>query len=330
MRSFFILIEFKGVIIIITTDSKHSLVIEMEGNKFPSDEKSYMRDEQQPQPQLPFKIRKMPIMAGEFLFSSVESSERYRKYDYKKTELHPDGIGIPLFHFKHHNFKKWDRSVEKYILQDVRDPPPEPPYRIKKQDGNLVLYKVEHCKIYLRSCGNWDIEYTRSFRHIKKYDLISFPWTREGFIGSVNGFDLPWRTINSHEWGDHELLANYDDISQLINGGLSSFSEKEDEEHIDGPLLPQGLYRRNIRDPKVTNRYHSLFFLEKTDSLDLGIRHVSPVTEFLSLHGMLLHYAVVGIIAAEEARKANQRAQATNMAVGSNMFMMGAIAGANC
>ncbi|CAR28356.1 ZYRO0F02134p [Zygosaccharomyces rouxii] len=266
-------------------------------------------------------IRTMPIIVPAnfsspvFLFSSVDSCAIYQQKDYKKCVLNSEGIGIPLFETRFRNFNKGFVSVDKYVLLNVKDPPPKAPYRIKKQDGNLILYKVEYCKAYLcdhKNYSAWEVAFSAPLSHVGKYDFIQDMGTRPEFFGTADGFDLSWKAFGSIAWGGRELFANYDDIHRLITYDSLPDSEPRDDNCKGKPLSPQGIYSRNWKSSKLKDSCSMLSFLEPGDASGLGIRSVPPVTEFLSIHGILLHFHIVSLIQEEE-----RRARAARNAAGS-------------
>lgn len=267
-----------------------------------------------PQMQLPMRqnanVRAMPIVSTNsssslFLFSSLDSCAIYQHQHYKNRELNPEGMGIPLFHIRSPSFRKESLLVEKYVLLDAKDPPPEAPYKIKKQDGNLILYKVEYCKVYncrYKNPTTSEVVFSGSLRDVGKYDFVNI-WTARGFFGSADGFDLSWRAFDSSVWGEHELFANYADIHRLITHDILPGSRPRNDNGKGGPLSPLGIYLRSWKSSKLNDVCNMLSFLEPGGASSLGIRHVPPVTEFLSIHGILLHGRIIAIIEEERARQ---------------------------
>ncbi|GAV49848.1 hypothetical protein ZYGR_0R00910 [Zygosaccharomyces rouxii] len=283
----------------------------MEMNAYPGDEKLPVSPQVQTPLSSNLNIRTMPIIPANFsssffLFSSIDSYARYNDQDYKKCELDPEGMGIPLFQVRFRSFKKESMLIEKYVLLDASDSPPKAPYRIKKQDGNLILYKVEYCKVYLRYYSNysaWEVVFLDPLTRLGKYEFLHNVGTKLSFCGTADGFDLSWRAIDSSVWGEHELFANYDDIHRLVTYDSLPDSEPRDDNCKNKPLSPRGIYLRNWKSSKLRNSCNILSFLEPGDASGLGIRSVPPVTEFLSIHGILLHFHIVSLIQEEERRE---------------------------
>lgn len=259
----------------------------------------------------PFEIRTMPIAQVNetaMLFSSLESYENYEREHYFFHALDRDGVGVPLFQFRLQSHKAPVILIDKFVILSVNDAPPESPHEVKKRDKDLLLYKVLFCRVYLRhhkKYSSWEVEFTNAFKNVGSYELILGSNNHKGFIGTADGFDLSWRELKSPTRGEHELFVNYDDIHHLLSNGKTSSA---DNDRQGNPLSPQGLYLRNMESRNVKEKRNHLYFLEPSDPSDpkplgLGISSVPAVTEFLSLHGILLHCRIFELMADPTVQK---------------------------
>ncbi|AQZ16432.1 hypothetical protein BZL39_K00230 [Zygosaccharomyces parabailii] len=159
-----------------------------------------------------------PFKKGFYLFTSEESLAKFKRRDFRKGNLDPNGVGVPLFHFKPKSSlvgssKKPSYVIFKYILQNAKDSPPFKENELVNKDKHYRLYKIPFCQIYQQFDNvirTYNMEFPFDFKTIRDYDFVNAKEQR-GYCGSVQGYDLSWRVCNSRV-DEHELYVDYANV----------------------------------------------------------------------------------------------------------------------
>lgn len=155
------------------------------------------------------------------------------------------------------------------------------------KDRHHSLYKVPFCRIYQQSDNvirTYKMEFSFDFKTIRDCDFLNAKQQR-GYCGSVQGYDLSWRVCNS-KVDEHELYVDYANILALVDADASNAKGKTSFSKDDS-LSVIAFYSREGCRPN--SRWANLRFLEQSSSMGTGITSVSPITQLLSCHALLLH-----------------------------------------
>lgn len=227
--------------------------------------------------------RTMPIAnsmgtRGFYIFASEHSYDMFKNGGFKKAQLNPEGVGIPLLQMvESYDVVAWFSKkrpiylIYKFIIQDIDDPPPYPHSKLVLKEGQFCVYKVPFCEIYRQIsflATTYRFHFPSQAENLKNYELTD-NYDYKSYGTSVDGFEMTWESSLEQSldmWG-YDLRLN--SISDKI---LATYTTR-DSDYL----------------PKKTFKCASLYVMEESNPDALGNSSICWLTQVLACQGALLH-----------------------------------------